>query len=315
MPTTAAPPDAPPAPGRTPSAATGRLAALYLGATIAAAAGFLAVYAVFVRTHAGQRWDNAALAGRSSSSPAELEDATARLSTITITSLAVALVVILALGLLRRRLLLGLGAANVVVVALVAAEVLKRALPRPDLVDGPAEIAHNSFPSGHTTIAMSLMFAAALVAPYGWRLWVALLTSLWGGAVGAFTVVAGWHRPSDTFGADLLALGVACTVLALLAGLGRIRRLPAHSPARGLVRLAPLAPVALIAVVGLGLGGIVGVVSAVQLVDASAATSTAQDNAFLAGYTLAAGASAATILALLALLHRVDVGATSSPDR
>ena len=46
-------------------------------------------------------------------------------------------------------------------------EVLKRfLLPRPDLVVAPDEFFHNTFPSGHTTIAMTVLVAAMLVVPH-----------------------------------------------------------------------------------------------------------------------------------------------------
>jgi len=202
----------------------------------------------------------------------------------------------------------------VVVVSLVAAEVLKRiVLERPNLVTAPGDLTHNSFPSGHTTIAVSLMLALIIVVPYGLRPWAALLAAAWGVAISGYTVTAGWHRPSDTIGAALLAVGVASVVMGFLAALGYAHVTRPRGMLGSVVRQVAVAPIALTAVGGLGLGLYLAVVSFRQLDDASVAVDTADHNAYLAGEMLAVGSSAAAVLLLLILLHRVDVGEATEP--
>lgn len=96
-------------------------------------------------------------------------------------------------------------------------------LDKPDL--GVQQIASNSFPSGHTTAAASLLMAAFLVAPAHRRVrtgrWGAFLAAL----VGMSTVLNGWHRPTDAVAALLIVAGwgVLATLLTRLldAALGR----------------------------------------------------------------------------------------------
>ena len=64
----------------------------------------------------------------------------------------------------------------------------------------------NTLPSGHTTAAMSLLFAVLIVMPYRFR-GVAMFVALtWAVGIGAYTVVIGAHRLSDTLAADAVAL-------------------------------------------------------------------------------------------------------------
>ncbi len=134
---------------------------------IACALALVVAYVVFVRTHAGQRIDEAALNGRLGSMHARAA-ADQLLTTISVGSLALALVVLAGQALLRRRMALAIVAVAVVVGALGLTEVLKHlVLPRPHLV--PTGIDENSFPSGHTTTAFAVGIAAALVAPPRWR--------------------------------------------------------------------------------------------------------------------------------------------------
>lgn len=280
----------------------------YLWAGSGLVAAFVATYWLAVRTAGGQRWENAALAGRAGASPEELQTAQDRLDQFTVTMLAVSIVALVVVGLLRRRPLLGAAAAGVVVGSLVLAEVLKRVvLTRPPLVDAPGDIAHNSFPSGHTTIAVALMVAAVLVVPYALRPLTALVVAAWGVGVSGYTVTAGWHRVSDTIGADLLVLGVACGAALVLDRLGGTREaVPADRP-RAVLRSLLVAPIAVIAAVGLGLGTLLGAYSWHQLDDPGVDPQTADHNAFLAAQSLAVGASAAAIVALLVLLHHTTL--------
>jgi hypothetical protein len=123
----------------------------------------------------------------------------------------------------RRQWLLGLAGAGLILATVGSVEFLKDALPRPGLVPGWQDSAGNSYPSGHTATAMAVMFALILVAPYRIRGLVAFCLAALATEIGALTIIARWHRPSDTLGADLLVLCYASVILLLLAATGRVR--------------------------------------------------------------------------------------------
>jgi membrane-associated phospholipid phosphatase len=182
---------------------------------LACGLGLVLAYVVFVRTHAGQRVDEAALSGRLASAHAR-HAADQLLTTISVGSLALVLVLLVGQALLRRRVAQAVVAVAVVLGAVALAEVLKHlVLPRPELV--PTPIARNSFPSGHTTTAFAVGIAAALAAPPRWRRAVAAGALLYGTAIGVATIAAGWHRPSDVAGALLVVTGWAAAVVLAVA--------------------------------------------------------------------------------------------------
>ncbi|MFE7808342.1 phosphatase PAP2 family protein [Streptomyces sp. NPDC057430] len=270
------------------------------------------VYAGLVLTATGQRWENAVLAGRfTDETLAAAHVANRTLQHVTVSSLAVALLVLTAVGMLRRRYALTVTALGTVVASLFLAEVLGRfLLARPDLVEAPAHLAPNSFPSGHTAIAMSVMFGLTLVVPYRARGLAVGLCALWAMAVGAYTVAAGWHRPSDVIGAYLLVLAVACGLIALLARRGKVA--PARTRRFPVRTVLVVVPLALVAMGGLGSGTVLLVDSMYVLEPTDPSVPRL---AYRAGQALVAGAGAAVTLVLLALLRRVDLGASPVPYR
>jgi membrane-associated phospholipid phosphatase len=89
-----------------------------------------------------------------------------------------------------------------------------------------------AFPSGHTTAAMALAFAAVLVAPRAYRPIAATVGGAFALAVSVSILVLNWHYPSDVVGGQLLA----CTwCLIALAGL---RWSDQRWPERGSMRAA-----------------------------------------------------------------------------
>lgn len=186
------------------------------GAALALVAGvvgliLLAGYAVF--TESGQTLDaeaaTALFAGRAALAPM-----LSALGTISIGTVAVALAACVVLALVRRRFAAAAAAVTVVAGANITTQLLKAIIDRPNFGDGSS----NSLPSGHTTVATSIVLAALLVAPIGLR---ALATGLGAFAImfiGTSTVVAGWHQPSDVLAAFAVTLawgGLACLLLAL----------------------------------------------------------------------------------------------------
>lgn len=194
---------------------TSSSALVALGAACAIAAAI--AYWVFVHTHTGAHADEVVLAGRGAATVRGTDFAQNLLRTISAGTLLIATLVLVIQALVRGRRTLAAVAAIVIVGPVLTSELLKHViLSRPDLVASP--LTANSFPSGHTTIALSLGIAATIVAPAMLRNRVALVALAYAGAIGIATVAAGWHRASDVLGAYLVVVAWASlTVAAALA--------------------------------------------------------------------------------------------------
>lgn len=274
--------------------------------TLACAAGLVLLYLVFVRTHAGQRVDDAALAGRLAS-PRARQAASDLLTTISAGSVALVLALLAGQALVRRRAALAVVALAVILGAVGTSEVLKHVLlSRPDLVLSP--LPQNSFPSGHTTTAFAVGIAAALAAPPRWRRLVAAGAFVYGTAIGVATIAAGWHRPSDVAGALLVVTGwAAAVVLAVVLldrdAFGRDRVGAERSAARSSwARGADLKGYVLVALGALALGWVATVaivaghrVGAIELTKLNAA--------FVAACACIAALAAVLLAALLTVLR------------
>lgn len=135
--------------------------------------------------------------------------------------LAFGLLVVVGLGLFWRRPWQLLAGVAVFVFANVSTQLLKLVLSHPRLQGAlgasyPIEI---SYPSGHTTGAVSIGFAIWVTAPPRWRGWAALFGLAYGAAVGLGVVLAGWHFVSDVIGAILVVgFWAALALAALVAG-------------------------------------------------------------------------------------------------
>lgn len=172
-----------------------------------AAALLLLIYVVAVRTGWGQRLDAAALEGRTSR-PSVLRATDRLLNTISVSSLLLMGTAVVAIAVARRRLHLAVAAAVVVTGANVTSQLLKHVvLGRLDLIGAADPLKGDpTFPSGHTTVALSLAVAFALVVPARQRGAFALVGLGYACLVGTGTVTAGWHRPSDVIGAQLVVV-------------------------------------------------------------------------------------------------------------
>jgi hypothetical protein len=205
-----------------PSAArlgpTGWFLAVAIGSTLL----FVLAYLIFVGTTPGQRIENLALLGAELRSDADRAAALDRLSSVTVAIFALALVGVLATGFVRRREVLAVTAAGSMVIAVLLAEVLKDVLPRPALVDGPAWLLRNSFPSGSAAVAASIAIGALLVVPDRLRWAVLIAGVIFAALIGESVQTTGWHRLSDTIGGVLLVIAVSASGLVLLARAGRV---------------------------------------------------------------------------------------------
>ena len=190
----------------------------------AGAAGFTALlvitWSVLVLTEAGQRLENLGLAGSTLRAGATRADSLAGLGLITIVTFGLSIAAAAGIALLRRRPALAVAVVIAMGGSVVLAEVLKAVLPRPALVDGPAWLLRNSFPSGSTTVAAAIGVGLLVVAPGRLR-WMALPASaVLAAFIGQATQVTGWHRAGDALGGVLLVLAVTSGVLAVLAARG-----------------------------------------------------------------------------------------------
>lgn len=201
-----------------------RLVAFALLAGVA----LVAVYFITIQTAWGQGIDDRGLAG-ADQTPSHVAGMFWRvLDTITASSLVLVLVGVLSFALVRRRAAVAVAVVVLVVGANVTTQVLKRALPRPMLSGldplGP------SWPSGHTTVAMSLALAVLLVVPPSARPLTAVAVQSYALVVGVAVIGVSWHRPGDAVGAYLVsAMWAAIVSVPLVSGaarppVGRARR-------------------------------------------------------------------------------------------
>jgi hypothetical protein len=192
-------------------------AAPYALAGAALLVAFIVVYVVAVLTEQGQRVENTALLGAAIRSEAERGQSADALSPVSLATFGFAVLLVAAVGFARRRPGLGLLAGAVMVIAVVAAELLKDVLPRPEHINGPVWLLRNSFPSGTVAVVAAMGVGAMLVSPDRLR-WALLGIGSVALAIAAqSTQIAGWHRLSDALGSGLLVAAVGAFGVAVLA--------------------------------------------------------------------------------------------------
>ncbi len=176
----------------------------FLGLTLACVLGAVAVYLAAVHTAVGQRIDTHLRGGiLRDENPVAYAATSDLLDTISVWSLALMGGAIMGIAVARRRPHLAVGVGVLVLAANVTTQLLKRYLPRPDLVpDLWSE--PGSYPSGHVTVAMSLAMALILVTPATLRMMAAVIGSVYALGVGVAVIALDWHRPSDVLGAYLV---------------------------------------------------------------------------------------------------------------
>ena len=236
----------PPATGASSTRGAGHLLAP-LAVAVLCAAGVLALYRVFVRTTLGQLVDTAAMRGGDVRHAKVVEVLSRALNGTTLVSLVLVCVAAATIGVLRKRIDLAVGAALLVIGANASTQLLKTRLVRPDLDAFPAP---NSFPSGHTAAAASVVCALILALPHAVRGTVALIGFGYVTLIAVATVWAEWHRPSDTIAALLIVLAWG-SVIAF--GVRLRRRRVAGRPER------PGRPATLLLLAGGAVAGLMGV--------------------------------------------------------
>jgi membrane-associated phospholipid phosphatase len=112
----------------------------------------------------------------------------------------------IAVALVRGRRWRATAVASLLAITGVTTQALKHALAQPRLEQWlPEQIASSSWPSGHSTAAMTLALCAVLVAPPALRASAAMLGGAFAVGVGYAVLVLGWHYPSDVLGGFLVA--------------------------------------------------------------------------------------------------------------
>jgi undecaprenyl-diphosphatase len=114
-------------------------------------------------------------------------------------------VALIAVALRRGRPRVALAVAAVLILAPLSADLLKPLLAHPHAEVAPLYIKSASWPSGHASAAMALVWCALLVAPTGLRRTIATLSVFFLVAVAFSLLILAWHMPSDVIGGYLLA--------------------------------------------------------------------------------------------------------------
>lgn len=268
------------------------------------------VYLLAVHTTTGQRFEDAALRGATQVDAEVRQAALDQFHTITVTSQLAAAVIVGVIGLLRRQVWLAVAGVGVILGGQAATQVLKyHVLSRPDLVSINRTFADNTLPSGHTTAAMSLLFATLIVMPHRFRGVAMFFTLTWAVGIGAYTVIIKAHRLSDTLAADAVALIVACAASHFLARSGRIRAVISPSATRYTLRTVFVVLVGAAGSASLALG----VVQVLHATSAHLNDEPAEWHLFLSSQWLAAAGSVAAALLFWWTWHRLESKRRSDP--
>jgi membrane-associated phospholipid phosphatase len=294
--------------------ATRRARRILVAIATTSAVLFVAVYAFAVHTRWGQRLDAAALKGRGVLSKHDVHVAARLHTSIDIASLAFLGGAIILVALWRGRLYLALGAATIIAGSVTTSEFLKHTLSRPELGVNDALRHLPSYPSGHTTIAMSLSISAIFVAPRRFRAPVAALGALFSAAMGCSLVATASHRPSDTIGAVLVVTVWSAVVAALLLRTDPTEPTGPSTPAKRSALLS-FSPWMALGGVALLVGSFTAAAIGIIAVHYGAVDTVPFGRAFVA----AGGAIIGTVLictaALLLALQNSDLGPFELPRR
>jgi len=263
---------------------------------VVCAVTFAVLYVVFVTTRRGQLLDHAAFQGAARGQGELWRVAQPVLDVVSEGFVVVGLVAAVLIALVRRRWSLAVEAASVIVGSNLTTQLLKHELARSDLGIGRAA---NSFPSGHTTVAASVVVALLIAAPRRWRPTIALVGALYAAGTGVSVLVGQWHRASDAVAA-LVLVTLWCAVATLVGTRGsRDDVLTSEQPSSQAVERLLAAGGTVLAL----LSGIGGVVLAGRLTH-GAETPDQMLSAYMLGMVAVAGASCLSMATVLALRQR-----------
>jgi membrane-associated phospholipid phosphatase len=130
-------------------------------------------------------------------------------------------VALVAVAIARERWRVALAVVALMALAPFTSETLKPLLAHPHIRIGLVSIGPASWPSGHATAALALVYAAVLVAPQRMRPVVAGIGAAFAAAVGCALLILAWHMPSDVIGGYLVATFWAAIAVAALRAADR----------------------------------------------------------------------------------------------
>lgn len=284
-----------------------RLALIVVGYVVA----FLLIYVVTVRTAPGRRLADSSLRGALGARPLLFGTVQTILDVVSVASLLGAVAVVAVIALVRLARLEGLVAIGILGGSNVATWLLKNVLlTRPDLdLDEIAPATLNSLPSGHATAVFSAVAALVFVTTGRWRDLTATIGAGYAALTGMATMLAGWHRASDSVAAFLVVgalTGVAAAVL-LVAGPPTADRTVPGSRGQPFEWLLRSAVIALAGGAALSAGLVLASLAPGNVVGSAVA--------FLAGALFVAGAAAGVTVAVLEVLRMVEVPPESPHGR
>jgi len=234
---------------------------------LACALGALAVWLAAFTVPFGQRLDGAALAAFGVVAQPRLEPSIHGVVALAdLLPLVIIASVLVCVALLRRRWLMAAFVPVILLAANIFTQLAKPGLAHPRIVElsGIEGVYPASWPSGHSTVAMSLALCAVLVAGPGLRPFAAVLGSAYAIAVGYSLVALGFHLPSDVLGGFLVAATFTLLGTAALARMEALHPQPTATATTTATRRAVSASVprslvvpAVVGLTTLVLGGLV----------------------------------------------------------
>ncbi len=270
-----------------------------------------AVYWLAEQTVTGQTIEDAAKLGARQADPEHRLMGRDYMAVVTVYSVAVATLVVAVIGLLRRQPFLAAAGVSIIVVGQAITQILKHfVLPRPDLGLLPSNPIENTLPSGHTTVAMTLLFALLLVVPYRYRGITMFFALTWAVGMGAFTLAAQAHRLSDTLAADAVALVVACAASSVIGHTGRVRVVVSPGAARYTLRTVFVVLTAVVGILALASGTLL----AASGWGDGAFDEAGQWNLYLGAHSLALAGSVFAALVFWWTWHRLEAKQQGDPQ-
>jgi membrane-associated phospholipid phosphatase len=174
---------------------------------VVSAAGVAVLYMAAVLTAPGQLLDASVMTAISTAAdPVQQESARSILNALSPGSVLAGMLLVTGVAMTVKGPRAALSAVVTATGTIVAAQVLKALLVRPDLA---ATATINSLPSGHVAAVAGLAAAAAVGLGVERRPGSWLIGGLAVAMTGWATLALQWHRPSDVLAAALLAVGVA----------------------------------------------------------------------------------------------------------
>jgi len=180
-----------------------------------AAAVFVGLYLIFVKTAPGQRFDDIAFEGRKATRLAVRRPVTFAVRLLTVPFVVLGCMVIAVDTVRRGWWRTGAAALGSVALTILLARSLKGDLVRPELINLAYASSRNSFPSGHIAAVMAVLLAALSACEEWVRSALAALGAFGTAAATAALLGSGWHRPSDV----LAGLALAVVVVSLTTSL------------------------------------------------------------------------------------------------